>query len=121
MYGLPKDFDGSRLIGRFLEQICYGLHQIQLRFDQRLTISVESAFLYCDPSMREPKRINIPGEPAMQSDLLHLLHHTIVKAWGEDEGTLALEFDNHHILRCLEKDGPYESYQISMGEQLIIV
>ena len=121
MYGLPKDFDATQLVGRFLEQICYGPYQIQLRFDQRLTISVESAFLYCDQAVREPKRIDIPGDPTIQSDLLHLLHRTIVKASGDDNGTLTLEFDNRHVLQCLEKDGPYESYQINIGEQLIIV
>jgi hypothetical protein len=121
MYGLPKDFDCGRLVGRFLEQICYGLYQIQLRFDQALTISVESSFLYKDPAAPQPKRIDIPGGPAIQSCLLHLLHHTIVKASGDDEGTLTLEFDNGHVLQCLENEGPYESYQINIGDRLIIV
>ena len=121
MYGLPKDFDGNRLVGRFLEQICYGVAQIQLRFDEALTVAVESSFLYQDPAAPQPKRIDIPGEPAIQSDLLHLLHHTIVKAYGDDKGTLTMEFDTGHILQCLEHEGPYESYQINFGNQLIIV
>ena len=46
MYGLPKDFDGSRLVGRFLLQICYGIGQVQLRFDGTLTIAVTSSLLF---------------------------------------------------------------------------
>ena len=121
MYGLPKDFDGSRLIGCFLEQICYGIAQIQLRFDKRLVIAVTSSLLYKDPALDIPKRIDIPGEPAIQYDLLHLLHHTIVRAFGDDKGTLTIEFDRGHILQCLEHDDPYESYEIIFGDEIIIV
>ncbi len=64
------------------------------------------------PAAPQPRRIDIPGEPAVQSALLRLLHHTIVKAFGDDEGTLTMEFDDGQILQCLEARSPYESYQI---------
>ena len=121
VYGLPKDFDGSRLIGCFLEQICYGIAQIQLRFDKRLVIAVTSSLLYKDPAAPHSKRIDIPSEPAIQSDLLHLLHHAIVRAFGDDKGTLTMEFDSGHILQCSEREDPYESYEIIFGDEIIIV
>ncbi|PYV51814.1 MAG: hypothetical protein DMG98_25330 [Acidobacteria bacterium] len=121
MYGLPKDFDGSRLVGRFLQQICYGVGQIQLRFDEALTIAVTSSFLYKNPAASQPKKIAIPGPPAIQCDLLHLLHHSIVKAFGDDEGTLTMEFDDGHVLRCLDDQPGYEAYEIKMGDESIIV
>jgi len=121
MYGLPKDFKGEFLVGRFLEQICFGLYQVQLRFDQRVTIAVESTFLYKDSLASEPRKIGIPDLPAIQSDLLQLLHHKIVNAFGNEEGTLTMEFDHGHILLCLDDEPAYEAYQIIQGEDQIIV
>jgi Family of unknown function (DUF6188) len=122
MYGLPKDFDGSRLVGRFLQQICYGLYQIQLHFDERLTIAIESTLLYRDSAMAsDPKRIHIPDVPTLRSDLLQLLHHAITNASGDQEGTLAMEFDNGHVLQCLDDQPGYEAYEIKMGDESIIV
>jgi hypothetical protein len=96
------------------------LYQIQLHFDERLTIAVESTFLYKESKLSEAKTINLPDLPSVQCDLLQLLHHTIVSASGNDEGTLTLEFDNGHILQCLDQPG-YEAYQIMQGDDLIVV
>lgn len=119
MYGLPKDFDGGRLVGRFLEQICFGLYQIQLGFDERVTIAVSSSFLYRD-STPDPKAIEIPDLPVVQANLLQLLHHAIVKAFGNHEGTLTMEFDNGHVLQCFDQPN-YEAYEIILGDKHIIV
>jgi hypothetical protein len=120
MYGLPKDFDGSRLVGRSLWQICFGLGQIQLRFDERVTVLVTSSFVYKDSAIPDPKTIEIPDLPAVQSMLLQLLHCTIVNASGDQEGTLTLEFDNGHVLQCCDRSH-YEAYEIILGDQHIIV
>ncbi len=121
MYGLPKDFDGGKLAGRFLQQICFGLAQIQLRFDESLVIAVESAFLYKESRSSKPAlRINIPGAPADQCMLLQLLHHTILDASGNAEGTLILRFDNGDVLQCLDRPY-YEAYQITQGDDLTVV
>jgi hypothetical protein len=120
VYGLPKGFDGSRLAGRLLQQICFGLYQVQLRFDGKLTIAVESTFLYKDSSASDPKRIGIPDLPGVQSDLLRLLHHKIVSAFGDVGGTLTLEFDDGLVLQCLDRPH-YEAYQIMLGDEEIVV
>lgn len=121
MYGLPKDFDGSRLVGRFLEQICFGLYQIQLRFDKEVTIAVTSSFVYKDSATSDAKTISFPDPPEVKSQLLQLLHCTIVKASGDQEGTLTLEFDNGHILQCLDDSSCYEAYEIIFPDKHIIV
>jgi hypothetical protein len=121
MYGLPENFDGSRLVGRFLLQICFGLYQIQLHFDERLTISIESTLLYRYSMTSDPKRIHIPDTPTFRSDLLQLLHHTITGASGNQEGTLTIEFDNGHVLQCLDDQAGYEAYEIRIGDDSIIV
>ena len=120
MYGLPKDFDGSRLVGCFLVQICFGVGQIQLRFDKELTIAVTNSFVYKDSKSPDPKTIEIPGLPVVQSRLLQLLHCTIVNASGDQEGTLTLEFDNGHVLQCCDRSH-YEAYEIILGDEHLIV
>ncbi len=67
------------------------------------------------------KRIDIPDLPSVQSDLLYLLHRQIVKAFGEDAGTLAIVFDNGYTLRCLDDKPGYEAYEIKIGDDQIIV
>lgn len=121
MYGLPEGFDGTRLIGRFLLQISFGRYQIQLRFDEKVTIAVESGFVYRDSSTSAPRAIDIPDLPATQSELLQLLHHKVVNAFGDKEGTLTLEFDHGAALQCLDDEPCYEAYQIMLGDIEITV
>jgi hypothetical protein len=119
VYGLPKDFYGSRLVGRFLEQIFFGLYQIQLRFDQRLTIAVTSSLAYRD-SPEDPEVIEIPDLPVAKANLLQLLHHRILRSFGDQGGTLTIEFDNGHVLQCFDQPH-YEAYEIRLGDEHIIV
>jgi hypothetical protein len=121
MYGLPKDFDYGRLGGRFLEQLCFGIGQIQLRFDQRVTIAVTSSLVYRQSPTSHPKTIEIADLPIVRSNLLDLLHHTITDAFGSDEGTLTLEFDDGQVLQFLDPDPHYEAYEIHFGDEQIIV
>jgi hypothetical protein len=121
VYGLPRDFDGAKLVGRQLLQVCFGLYQLQLHFDGELSISVESAVAYKEDPNEELTRVSIPDLAASRPPLLHLLHHKIVNALGDDKGTLTLEFDNRQVLQCLDEGEKYESYQINIGKSLIIV
>lgn len=41
MHGIPEDTDLSPLVGASLEQLCIGLHEIILRFGDRLSLTVE--------------------------------------------------------------------------------
>lgn len=121
MYGLPKEFDATTLVGQLLVQVCFGVGQIQLHFDKSLTIAVTSAFWYRDSAASGPQRINIPGSHAVQCHLLQLLHRTILSARGDEFGTLTLEFDSGHTLELLDENPAYEAYQIRIGEKLIVV
>jgi hypothetical protein len=117
MYGLPKDFNAAIFVGRNLEMIRFNENQVYLNFDQKLSIAVEDALSYQDKATLAPRTIEVP---VLQSDLMQLLGHSITKASGNDEGTLTMEFDNGHILQCL--DGPhYEAYHIFQGHDEIIV
>ena len=118
MFGLPKDFNAEPLVGRTLEMICFNENQIYFDFDEKLTIQVQSSLRYQQRPAQEPEIIEVP---ALQSNLMQLLGHTTTKAFGDDKGTLTLEFEDGQILQCLDDTPRYESYHIIQGELRIIV
>jgi hypothetical protein len=46
MHGLPKDFDGSFLVGCTLELVCFAEYQVNLHFGDKSCISIFSAYAY---------------------------------------------------------------------------
>jgi len=113
MYGLPKGFDGSVLVGRTLEMVCFNENQVYLHFDGRTTITIESAFSY--------KNEQIVHVPVAESHLMELLGLSVSAAKGDDKGTLSLFFDNGQTVRVYDTTKQYESYTISYGGKVIIV
>ena len=118
MYGLPKGFNAARLVGRTLELLCFSENQVFLHFDEKVSIEVESEMSYDSLSGGGPEVIEVP---ALESDLMRLLGRSIAMASGDDEGTLTLEFDNGHNLRCFDNSAQYESYKIRFNDEEIIV
>jgi len=43
MHGIPEDFPHQKLKGATLIQVCTGEHQLQLHFDGRQSVSIESS------------------------------------------------------------------------------
>ena|SRR6266851_6360151 len=118
MYGLPVDFNSEFLVGRVLEQVCFNENQISLRFDADVGITIEGAYAYQDTPLAEDAPTM--HAPASSSRLMQLLGHSVSRAEGTPEGTLSLFFENGHALRCFDTPG-YESYQIRLGDRVIIV
>jgi hypothetical protein len=117
MYGLPKDFDGSSLIGRTLEMVCFNLNQISLHFGDHVMITVEGALTYQSVSGVVQKL----SPPVVETNIMQLVGRELVRVVGSPGGTLSLTFDNGHIVECLDTSADYESYRISFGGQMIIV
>ena len=119
MYGLPENFDGSFLIGRNLEMICFNANQIYLHFDGQVTITIEGTFSH--QHAQSESDTAVISVPVSQSDLMQLLEHQISAISGDKDGTLTLVFDDGQILRCYDQFPDYESYQIRHGDKVIIV
>ena len=113
MYGLPKDFDGSFLVGRTLETVCFAQFQVYLHFDANITIGIESAYSY-----RTDQVVDVPVQ---ESNLMQLLGSTVSAARGDETGTLSLLFSNGDRLQVFDTTKQYESYTISYGDQVIVV
>jgi hypothetical protein len=113
MYGLPKDFDGSFLVGRTLEMVCFNQNQVYLHFDSDITITIESAFSY--------KTEQVIDVPVQESNLMEMLGSTVSVAQGDANGTLSLLFNNGEALKVYDTTKQYESYTIAYGGKVIIV
>lgn len=119
MYGLPSDFDVKFMVGRTLEQVCFNENQIALHFDDDLSIILESAFSH--ERSQSSSDSGVVEVPVTCSDLMELLGFSIARSSGDKDGTLTLEFDNGHILRCFDNSREYESYKIEYRGNLIVV
>lgn len=118
MYGLPEDIDLNFLMGKRLIQICISTHQIIMRFDDDITISVESAIKLFDDKgdvhLYEDNR-------SINQDLLMLLENSISDVISNKTGTLILHFDNGNKVELNDDSAKYESYQIVGDGQTIVV
>ena len=119
MYGLPKDFDATFLVGLTLEMICFNINQVYLHFSDHVMITIEGDFLYQVSPSDNASRTTSP--PILKSNLMQLLEHSVSKASGDKDGTLTMVFDNGQIIKLLDTLPNYESYKFKHGERTIIV
>ena len=118
MYGLSKETDLTFLQGRKLELICFAIYQVNLHFDSNVLITIEGAFEH-----------HVQGEalaesgqfPLSTSRLMRLLEQHVREFQSKQDGTLTLEFSNEDKLVIHGDNGPYESYHIIHGGQVIHV
>ena len=118
MFGLPADIDLTFLVGRTLLQVCFGLNDLVLNFDDRVSIQVSS----CVGTRSKT------GERRRDSDfrdaapgLLSLVNEVVTRADGSSDGTLTLEFGGCGALTLYDDSKQFESYVIKAGERTIVV
>lgn len=120
MYGLSPDTDLSPLNGCTLTFVGFGLYQLQLAFsgDENCDISVEGDFVVTTPE-REP---NTFGEAvAGAAALLPLLGHSVTTAEVPSDGTTRVRFDDGSVVEVLDSKSQHESYQVNLGDRLLVV
>jgi hypothetical protein len=115
MYGLPRDFDASFLVGREVEVVCFAQYNVYLHFDGKISITIESAFSYKTDQVVDVQ------VPLKESNLTELPGASVVAARGDEDGTLTLVFNNGQTLKVYEDDKHYECYHIAHGEKEIHV
>ena len=119
MYGLPVDFDASRLIGCTLEQVSFSENTVHLSFSNDASITIESCFAHsAHDDLRNDERSRVP---VRESRLMQLLGESIESAHASAQGTLRLGFTNGHILACFDDTSQYEAYRLKLGDEEIIV
>ena len=122
MYGLPKDLDLSFFVGKRLDTVTFAEFVIHFNFDNKVRITLESEFQHqLDQDVKRGHVGVVQSVPVTHSTLMQLVGHSVVSAAAEEEGTLALVFDDGQVLRCFEQDVPYESCQFSDGTNNYVV
>lgn len=118
MYGLSIETDVSFLINRELIQVCIGLYQVILNFDESVSISLECDFehLFQNETLIENNTL-----PTSASTLLKLLGAKISDINNQGNGNLELVFSNDSVLRIFDSNEDEESYQIVFDGKEIVV
>jgi Family of unknown function (DUF6188) len=120
MYGLKKDLDLNFLRGRQVEQVAVGAYQITFGFDEDVTISTYSQFVYFNEREEwiwKPE----PGAAQIAARTVSLLGATIQNFESQENGTLTLTFSNGQRLTFLDTSKEYESYDITRPGSTIVV
>jgi Family of unknown function (DUF6188) len=118
MYGLSAEHDLSFLMGSTLLQVCIGENEAILRFNNEISITIESKFLVQDSS---GLKTTFDDARSAAGPLVKLLSDTITKVLGQRDGTLRLCFTRGDILEIYDSFESYESYQIQHGTDVYVV
>ncbi|MFQ5502455.1 MAG: DUF6188 family protein [Phycisphaerae bacterium] len=118
MHGLPVGVDLSFFRGRQLLQVCVGLNDVILNFDNGVSLSIQTSISH--HSSTGKATIYEEYTPAATM-LMSLLHQTIVGVRGDKKGTLHLEFSEGDCIHVYDSSEQYESYQIKhRGGEIIV-
>ena len=115
MHGLPSDLDLDFIVHASLLQVCVGQNEVILRFDDEISITIESRFLIRDPQGHEA---TFEDAPRGAASLVSLLADSVIGVSGEEDGTLRLSFTKGGILEVYDSSKEYESYQIQHGQDI---
>lgn len=120
MHGLSTDTDLRPLSGCMLTFVGFGQYQVQLAFsgDTDCHISIEGDYAVMPPA---GEVTTFSGAVDGAAALLPLLGHSVVLAEVPIDGTVRLGFDGGSVVEVRDSEAHYESYQISLGDRLLVV
>lgn len=123
MYGLQANVDLSFFVGRTLGDISFSEHSIVLNFDgqkiePRVSLGIQSAVSL---KILDGKKYEWEDFRQGASFLVALIGNTVAAVKGNVNGTLTIEFQEGSILEVYDNSKQYESYQIRLGPEFIIV
>lgn len=118
LHGLPSNVDLSFFEGRRLVQVCVGLHELIINFDNRVAITAECriAVSVQDEALRQ---FDDPTLAAVE--LFRILQRIVESVEGRNDGELILRFECGSSVHLYDDATHYESYMIRNGEELIVV
>jgi hypothetical protein len=118
MYGLSSDVDLKFFQGRTLFQVCCGLHEAILHFDEGVSITTYADIGHWSAgSLTAVYKEICPAAPM----LLQFLHQSVVKVDVDPPGSFKLTFSNGEQLEFYDSFEQYESFEIWHGKTHIVV
>lgn len=123
MYGLPKEIDPSFFVGKILNVVSFTSNTINLIFDDKVAITLYSS--YQQQSKFDVEHHLLGSAQSVfkiqSSSLMQFCGHAVISAVANEDGTLALTFDDGNVMNCIEDPGPYECYEFTDGQNTWIV
>src|SRR5207244_1074661 len=95
-------------VGREVLQVCIGLHQVSLRFDDEVSMDIECAFDHATTEGLPPGS----GLPQKAARLVSLLGSKVAYVSSEAGKTLIVRFTNKETLKIYDSNEVYESFQV---------
>jgi hypothetical protein len=117
-YGLPSGTSLDFIKGTTLRQACFGPHDLILKFDEPVSISIWSSIAV------GPVGTNLLRHSRFEEisqAILNLLNRTVLNAGWTPNGTVSLTFEGSDLLEVYDDSANYESYTISALAGLIVV
>lgn len=117
MYGLPAGVDFNFFVRCILTQVCFGAHEVTLRFGDELAVTVEGklGIQLSDAAERVYEDLRL-----VAAELVQLIEVPVVDAIPES-GLLTLVLENGCHVRIYDSEVHYESFQIRYGDTLYVV
>jgi Family of unknown function (DUF6188) len=118
MYGLLPDINLAFLYNKVLLQVCIGLNELILNFEDSTSITIICPITISATNRRQ--QVYEDHRRAV-SPIVSLLGQSIAKSVSHPDGTLKLTFSGGCSLTLHDDSNNYESYSIKCGESLIVV
>ena len=118
MIETSENFDISLIKGKVLNQICIGLYQVVLRFDDDISISCESKIYIFDD--KTTKKVVFPPNTSCVG-ILRLLGEKVVSVELNQNENLIITFPSKIVVEIEREIDGYESFQIWIGENFLVV
>jgi hypothetical protein len=118
MYGLPHDFDGSFLIGKELESICFNSNQVVFGFTDAIKIISGSTFSFGKRDSTD--NVELASVPVSSSSSMQLIGAVVNDVKWSGDGSFILHFERG-ILSFMDDSREYESYEIHHQGKVVVV
>jgi hypothetical protein len=118
MFGLNDSEDYNFLKLKRLIQICISQYQVILRFDDDISISVESAIRYKN---RQGNYYTYEDNKLIGSDFISLIGNKIHSIDCENSNILKLSFDTKEVIELINDSEAYESFNIFVDGKTIVI
>jgi hypothetical protein len=120
VYGLAEDTDLSAFVGRELALVSIGSYQVALNFGgpERVRITIEGDYGVSGPGSA---LVRYRAAPEGAARLVELLGSTVADVKVTEHGTTTVHFADGSAIAIYDSNKHYESYQIYIGDRLIVV
>lgn len=117
MFESSKSFDISQMKGAALNQVCVGLYQVILHFENNISVSCESQMSILDNRVLE---VVFPP-PSSSVGILKLLGQQIAAVELDQAENLLLTFPGGIVVEVERDNEGYESFHVWIGKEFLIV